>query len=144
MVPLGGGSVPVRKPIPGKLLAHKTMCAKGVWCTGRIPTAVLAHKLHVGEKPACLVCGSRYHLPPSSPYFKSVGGGVQGVSGSNANLSMPAGSRGSGKILPLPSKAQIETEKQLEACKNRFKQHNLEIPQPESNNKYYTLTAKGP
>ena len=46
----------------GKTSALKSLCAKA-WCSGRIRTDILCHKLAVGEDTTCRVCGTQSNAP---------------------------------------------------------------------------------
>ena len=102
-----------RKPSP------TTLCSKGgVWCGGKIPTAVLAHQCSIGLKPKCRNCGATYKppLPPSQEAFGPFGSARRDVAGKGLTGTKP----------------KTETEKENERLRDLLKTHGVKDPQESS------------
>ena len=100
----------------------RTRCPKGVWCTGTMPTAVLAYQCGQGKHPACRVCGELYKPPASIPNGKSADAG----SGTrNGNVSPFQNNSGNNR---WRTQAKTLAEIQNEKMRELLKEKGVELP----------------
>jgi hypothetical protein len=144
MADVGGSNFGVRQgtdPFTGTQPRSKcTLCPKGVWCSGRIPTEVLAHKINVlGETPVCRYCTQPFVLPPG---FKNKNGGSKGNGKGAGGKGGGKGKGGAGGFnpfatpgaSPFQTSKEFELQKQLKAAKDLLAANKIVLPTPPAEN----------
>ena len=131
-----GGGLRSTDPFTGtQPRANCTSCPSGVWCSGRIPTHVLAHKLSKGESPLCRYCAKPFKLPGfQGGKGKGTGGKGKGKGKVEATGPSPFAATGPS---PFLNTKEVELQKQLKAAQDLLTENKIPLPPTvENKNKY--------